>query len=241
MGGARHVAPDLVSPRQALARWHGWHAWHRVRAQHIEALRASSEGCARTLCHRCVAAVPLGALPSPSMPAKLLAPGQIKATTEPRRARRIRNRVSPRAEKAIHALVWLGMDRRDAAQYAGLTDHGLYTALRTPHIKAMLLREYEVLRTSERPRAFRQVVTLAHGATSEKVRLDASKYIDSGGKADHGVTVNVGVQVQPGYLVDASPYVQEAHQILNLAGSTRNVLTDQRNSAGVPVEDEGTP
>lgn len=113
-----------------------------------------------------------------------------------------------KVDLALHLMVFgpdeaphFPLGRDQAAEAVGLARHSLYLALRHPHVRARLRELEEVLRTSERPRAFGRIVELAHGAESEKVSLDASKFIASDGRSDAGVTVNVGIQVQPGYLV----------------------------------------
>ena len=43
-------------------------------------------------------------------------------------------RVTGKLKIAIERLVWFGDKRADAATAAGLTDHGLRSALRKPHV-----------------------------------------------------------------------------------------------------------
>jgi hypothetical protein len=53
---------------------------------------------------------------------------------------------------ALTAMVWQGLPRKAAAEHAGISEHGLYKALRKPHVRQHYLGELEVLRTSERAR-----------------------------------------------------------------------------------------
>lgn len=158
------------------------------------------------------------------MPQPLLTPTQIAAKAPPRNAKPLT--LTPREKNLIHALVWDGLKRPEAARAAGLSDNGAYKALRQPHVKAALLHEYEVLRTSARPRAFTKLTELVDGAKSERVQLEAAKYVDSAGTSerDRGVTVNVGVNIQPGYLIDTTAYADDAKRILKEARSTHSLL-----------------
>lgn len=117
-----------------------------------------------------------------------------------------------------------------AAQAVGLSDITLRAAFRNPvvvhHYNALL----DVLRTSERPRSVQRIAVLRDEAESERVQLEAAKYLD-GGDARTGshVVVNVGVNVQPGYLTDVSEHMTTAPLILHQAGSKANVLTQHAN------------
>jgi hypothetical protein len=59
-----------------------------------------------------------------------------------------------------------------AAKKAGISEHGLYKALRKPPVKAAYLAELDVLRTSERAR---NIHTLNRGARSDRTKWRASK------------------------------------------------------------------
>src|SRR5262249_40548519 len=66
------------------------------------------------------------------------------------RDRSLPGRVTGKLYRAIDAMVWAGSSRKEAAQMAGLSDHGLRQALRRPHVLAFYLSECEVLRLSGR-------------------------------------------------------------------------------------------
>jgi len=61
-------------------------------------------------------------------------------------------RITGKVRAAIEAMVWQALPRAAAAKAAGISEHGLYKALRKPPVKAFYLAECEVLRTSGRAR-----------------------------------------------------------------------------------------
>jgi hypothetical protein len=77
------------------------------------------------------------------------------------RDRTLPGRVTGRLYKAIDAMVWSAASRKEAAQVAGLTDHGLRQALRRPHVMAFYLSECEVLRASGRAKRLHRLEELA--------------------------------------------------------------------------------
>jgi hypothetical protein len=129
----------------------------------------------------------------------------------------------------------LPLKRADAAKAVGISDVTLRQALSNPLVVRYYRDQLEVLRTGERPRSIAKIAQLRDKAKSERTQFDAAKYLD-GGDRSTGVTVNVGVNVAPGYLVTI-PETEGARQMLKLAGSHANVL-DQSQS--VPNDDQGT-
>jgi hypothetical protein len=106
-------------------------------------------------------------------------------------------------------MVFDGLKRPEAAEIAGLTDHAVRTALTKPHVLAYLNECQEMLRTSARPRALNRVIKLIDEADSDKVKLEASKYIDGMDRGAHQVGAlqvnvqnNVSVTATPGYVID---------------------------------------
>jgi hypothetical protein len=77
------------------------------------------------------------------------------------RDRTLPGRVTGKLYKAIDAMVWSAASRKEAAQVAGLTDHGLRQALRRPHVMAHYLSECEVLRASGRAKRLHRLEELA--------------------------------------------------------------------------------
>src|SRR5262245_31549252 len=79
---------------------------------------------------------------------------------------------------AILAMVWRGLPRREAAAEAGITDHGLYKALRRPPVRALYLSELDVLRTSERARNIHALVAVRDGSANAMARVAVTKVLE---------------------------------------------------------------
>lgn len=138
--------------------------------------------------------------------------------------------LTPRVRRAIALMVDEGLSRKDAASQAGLTDHALYSAFCKPAVVAHFNKLLEVLRTGERARNLLTGVRLRDSAGSEKVQLEAAKWLH-GESGPASVQVNVGVQVTPGYVLDLR---EEARgQMIELSAHEPKPLTDQP-----PVADE---
>lgn len=86
-------------------------------------------------------------------------------------------RVTGKLKAAIDAMVWDGLPRKQAAAKAGMTEHGLYKALRKPPVKAVYLSELEVLRTSERARNIHALVDV-RDSTNQMARVQAVKALE---------------------------------------------------------------
>src|ERR1019366_1162755 len=76
------------------------------------------------------------------------------------RGRSAPGKVTGKLKAAISWMVWGGLSRDEAAAKAGLTPHGLYSALRKNHVKAEYLAECEVLRVSGRARRIHRLEAL---------------------------------------------------------------------------------
>lgn len=68
--------------------------------------------------------------------------------------------ISGKVKTAMDAMVWQGLNRKQAAELAGLKEHSLYVAFSRPHNKAYYLSQLEVLRTSERARNIHRLVDI---------------------------------------------------------------------------------
>ena len=148
-------------------------------------------------------------------------PARIKSTggkplKEPRAAG-----LSPRVKAAVEKMVFEGLKRPAAAEAVGLADATLRAALGAPLVLRYLTEQMEVLRTSVRPRALQRIAELSDGAASEKVALDASKYLDSNGASSSGVTVNVGIGITPGYVIDLTEGMGAAATTVQHGQSTK--------------------
>jgi len=138
-------------------------------------------------------------------------------------------------------MIWGGEDglplkRRDAAAAVGIADVTLRVAFGNPTVMRFYNEQLEVLRTGARPRGLQRIVDLVDNARTERVQFEAAKYLDGGGEQQRGgVTVNVGVNLQPGYMVDATPFDPAKRiQLLKQARSTANMLIEHD-----PVADDG--
>lgn len=86
--------------------------------------------------------------------------------------------VTGKVRTAIDAMVWQGLPRQQAAQHAGMTEHGLYKALRKPPVRAYYLRELEVLRTSERARNIHTLAEVRDQTANQMARVNAVKALE---------------------------------------------------------------
>lgn len=75
-------------------------------------------------------------------------------------------------------MVWEGLPRSKAAEKAGISEHGLYKALRKPPVKAFYLSELDVLRTSERARNFHTLVDIRDQTSNQMARVNAVKALE---------------------------------------------------------------
>jgi hypothetical protein len=89
--------------------------------------------------------------------------------------RSLPGRVTGKLYKAIDAMVWTGASRKEAAQVAGLSDHGLRQALRRPHVLAFYLSECEVLRASGRAKRLHRLEELAAQNNNMNAAVNAIK------------------------------------------------------------------
>ncbi len=86
-------------------------------------------------------------------------------------------RITSKVRKAIHAIVWNGANRTEAARTAGLQEDSLYRAMRRPHVLSALRQEFENRRTAEPFRAYARQVKLGESAASEDVQERANRWI----------------------------------------------------------------
>ncbi|WP_119268368.1 hypothetical protein [Taklimakanibacter deserti] len=136
--------------------------------------------------------------------------------------------LSPKVAEAIRLMAEQGMTRPEAAAAVGMKDDSLYRAFRAPIVRRHFHQLIDQVREAARPKAVQELARLSTEAASEKIRMESSKYIDGAheSRQPHGVTVNlgVGVQVQPGYIVDVSQHREKAREILRQAGSKCSAL-----------------
>lgn len=120
-------------------------------------------------------------------------------------------RVTGKVRTAIEAMVWQGLPRKEAAELAGLSEHGLYKALRKPPVKAFYLDECEMLRTSGRARRIHRLEAMVEQDDNKAAVVNAvlalERLGETQGNANAGHSITPGVVIQ---IVQAAPLI--AHQ-----------------------------
>jgi len=103
-----------------------------------------------------------------------LAQQQQPDTTKPDRVP-----VTGKVRAAIEAMIWQGLPRDQAAQVAGISEHGLYKALRKAPVKAWYLAELEVEKLKEilPVTIFRPSVVVGDSETGETMKYDGIYYL----------------------------------------------------------------
>jgi hypothetical protein len=110
------------------------------------------------------------------------------------------------------------------------------------------IREGEIPRNLMAAIEIRDSKKLKQSAAGARARIEASRYIESGGKDNAGININVGVGVGvnggalgPGYVIEiAEKDVAGAQQVLRQARSTRSLLSDDgRESPASVIEHDG--
>jgi len=107
-------------------------------------------------------------------------------------------RINARNKTAIDAMVWDGLNRRDAATLAGITDHSLYVALTKPHVRGYYLSQLEVLRTSERARNIHVLAAVRDQETNQMARVAAVKTLE---QIEDITTTSQAAQRHPGVVI----------------------------------------
>jgi uncharacterized membrane protein YdfJ with MMPL/SSD domain len=117
-------------------------------------------------------------------------------------------KITPKQRALVDAMVGDGLPRKDAAKAVGITDETARASLLKPQVLAYLNQQKEMLRTSLQPRALLRIGSLIDKADSDRVRLDAAKYIDGMDRGAHqvgatqvNVQVNNTLSVTPGYVI----------------------------------------
>ena len=116
-------------------------------------------------------------------------------------------RIRPELSKAIRLMVFGGLSRPEAAATVGMFDHGLYQALRKPHVKKLYAQEFKALRSGATIMAYSRMVDLSENSRSEHVQLRACQWIAGVGgiapakkvarASSHGFD-GIGFAVRPG-------------------------------------------
>lgn len=132
---------------------------------------------------------------------------EVSAPTKHNPGRKLR--ISARVKDALSLMVYEGKSRKEAANTAGITDHGLYQALSRPHVKAYRNKLLADLRDSAAARSVARVDRLADTAQSEHVKLEANKWLaglEGVSPVQRSETHITGeLTVSPGYVIDLTP------------------------------------
>jgi hypothetical protein len=105
-------------------------------------------------------------------------------TKRTRQALAARNRSSPGKVSgklliALTSMIWEGLTRKQAAERSGMSEHGLWAALRRPHVRQWYRAEIDVLRTSERARNVHALVDVRDNADNSMARVNAVKTLEA--------------------------------------------------------------
>jgi hypothetical protein len=115
-------------------------------------------------------------------------------------AKQVKTRpITRKAKDAIDAMVWLGLPRSEAATKAGLSDHGLYKALRSPPVKAYYLSECEMLRTSGRARRIHRLEAMLEQSDNKAAVINAALALE--GMGNDQASVSAQQKQSPGVVI----------------------------------------
>src|ERR1035441_1202655 len=107
-------------------------------------------------------------------------------------------RVTGKLRIAVEAMVWEGSKRKDAAARAGMTDHGLRSAMRKGHVLAYYRRELGALREGERARNVHRLVELREQDENRNAAVKAIQVLEM---TDPEAVRRVGDGTSPGIVI----------------------------------------
>lgn len=110
---------------------------------------------------------------------------------------------------AIEAMVWIGLNRAEAAAKAGLTDHSLYVAMTKPHVKAFYLAQCEMLRLSGKARRIHRLNDMVEQNDNKAAVINAAVALENMG-SDNPLSAN-GNQRAPGVVIQIINSVAPIH------------------------------
>lgn len=87
-------------------------------------------------------------------------------------------RMTRRTKVAIDSMVWEGLNRREAAERAGLKENSLYVALAKADCRTYYLAQCEVLRTSGRARRIHRLEQMAEQDDNKQAAVNAIRALD---------------------------------------------------------------
>lgn len=116
-----------------------------------------------------------------------------------------RKRISARMQQALSYLATKGVNQREAAKLAGISEYHLSRELKKPQIQVFIERAARQTIAAGMLRAANRAVELVD-ASSEHVSLDASKHVlaIAGIKPTADAQVSVNIDIKAGYVIDLS-------------------------------------
>ncbi len=150
--------------------------------------------------------------------------------------------VNDTARALVEAMVWQGLNRRDAIEKLGISASYGHRLLRSPDTMAHYLAELDVLRNSGKARLVHRLEELTEQDDNQTAAVGAAKVLlsmDGPGKAAGGPTVNVNV-LSPGWVIDATAALSGQRQLGRLTYSDDKPLIehDPSESSGLSMRDE---
>lgn len=140
------------------------------------------------------------------------------------------HRITAKVRTAIEAMVWDALPRKEAAAKAGISEHGLYKALRSPPVRALYLRELDVLRTSERARNIHTLVRVRDQTANQMASVQAVKTLE---QMEEQQFTSAARSAVPGLMI----VVNNAPHMPNMREIEAKPLIDQGSG---PIEGVGT-
>jgi hypothetical protein len=145
-------------------------------------------------------------------------------------------RVTGKLKAAIDRMVWFGDRRPDAATAAGLTDHGLRSALRKPHVLGYLRSELALLREGERPRNVHRLAALRDQDDNRNAAVAAINVLEKL-TDDPRSAVNISLHVSAGYIIDLTDAPRD-FVVVGPKAATPHVIEHEPAAANEVIEDE---
>lgn len=140
--------------------------------------------------------------------------------------RRMATGLSRKRLALIDAMVFDGLSRKDAAAKIGITDRASRYALGHPLVMSYYRKQLEVLRQSEKPKSVHRLAELRDQKDSQRIAFEAARELGREPVSSPVINLGIGVNVQPGYVINAGGYGADAQRILDASGSVKNVFSD---------------
>jgi hypothetical protein len=150
-------------------------------------------------------------------------------------------RVTGRLRKALEAMVWLGLQRKEAAKYAGLADHSLYQALRRSPVRRYYLEQCEVLRVSGRARRLHRLEQLAEQDRNVAGAVAAIRCAEDLGTAEHAPGRAVGPTSAGFVIVVPAAYLPKDRPTIDVTPEVQPPEPEPRPKPTVPPMLRATP